>query len=38
VERYCSCPKLHNTLAIPLAGYLRKTLCSITYLLKLGGT
>jgi len=38
VERYCSCPKLHNTPAIPLARYPRKTLSSITYLLKLGGT
>jgi hypothetical protein len=37
LEGYCSCPKLFNTLAIPLAMYPKNTLGSITYLLKLGG-
>jgi hypothetical protein len=32
-----SCLKLLNTHAIPIEGYLRNTLGSITYLLKLGG-
>jgi hypothetical protein len=36
LKEYCSCPKLLNTLAIPLARYLRNTLGSITYILKLG--
>jgi hypothetical protein len=37
LEGYYSCPKLFNTLAIPLIGYFINTLGSITYLLKLGG-
>jgi len=37
LERYCSCSKLHNTLAIPLISYPINTLASITYLFKLGG-
>jgi hypothetical protein len=36
-EGYCSCPKLHNTLTIPLINYPRNTMGSITYLFKLGG-
>jgi len=37
LEVYCSCPKLLNTHVIPLVGYFKNTLGSITYLLKLGG-
>jgi len=37
LEGYCSWPKLFNTFAIPLAGYLINTLGFITYILKLGG-
>jgi len=36
LEGYCSWPKLLNTPTIPLSGYPRNTLGSITYLLKLG--
>jgi hypothetical protein len=36
MKGYCLCPKLLNTHAIPLTGYPRNTLSSITYLLKLG--
>jgi hypothetical protein len=36
LEGYCSCPKLFNTLAIPLARYPKNTLGSTTYLLKVG--
>jgi hypothetical protein len=36
LEEYCSWPKLFNTPAIPLLGYPKNTLGSITYLLKLG--
>jgi hypothetical protein len=35
-EGYCSWPKLLNTSVIPLAGYPKNTLGSITYFLKLG--
>jgi hypothetical protein len=37
LDGYCSCPKLLNTLVIPLVGYAKNTLSSITYILKLGG-
>jgi hypothetical protein len=37
LERYYSCPKLFNTLAILLIWYPKNTLGSMTYLLKLGG-
>jgi len=37
LEGYCSWPKLFNTPAIPLSGYPKNTLDSITFLLKLGG-
>jgi hypothetical protein len=37
LERYCSCTKLLNTPTIPLVGYPKNTLGSITYILKLGG-
>jgi hypothetical protein len=37
LERYCPCPKLLNTLAVPLLGYFKNALGSITYLFKLGG-
>jgi hypothetical protein len=36
LERYCSWPKLFNTLTIPFLGYSKNTLGSITYFLKLG--
>jgi hypothetical protein len=36
LEGYYSWPKLLNTPTIPLLSYLRNTLDSITYLLKLG--
>jgi hypothetical protein len=36
-KRYYSCPKLLNTLTVPLIGYPINTLGSITYLLKLRG-
>jgi hypothetical protein len=36
LEGYCSCSKLHNTLAIPLISYPKITLGYITYILKLG--
>jgi hypothetical protein len=36
LEGYCACPKLFNTPAIPIVGYLKNTLGTITYLLKLG--
>jgi len=32
LEKYCSCPKLFNTPAIPLIGYPKNTLGSMTYL------
>ncbi len=34
---YCSCPKLFNTLVIPLLRYSKNTLGSITYILTRGG-
>jgi hypothetical protein len=37
LDGYCSCSKLHNTLAIPLIRYPINTLGSITYIFKLGG-
>jgi hypothetical protein len=36
LEGYCSWSKLFNTPTIPLLGYLKNTLGSMTYLLKLG--
>jgi hypothetical protein len=35
LERYCSCPKLFDTPTIPIVGYPKNTLGSITYILKL---
>jgi hypothetical protein len=32
LEKYYSCPKLFNTFVIPLVGYAKNTLGSITYL------
>jgi hypothetical protein len=37
LKGYCACTKLFNTLIIPLVGYPKNTLGSITYFLKLGG-
>jgi hypothetical protein len=37
LEGYCSCLKLHNTIAKFFIGYLINTLGSITYIFKLGG-
>jgi len=37
LKGYCSCSKLHNTLAIPLINYPRNIMGSITYIFKLGG-
>jgi len=37
LEGYCSWPKLFNTLTIPLSGYPKNTLGSITYFFKVGG-
>jgi hypothetical protein len=37
LEGYCLCPKLLNACAIPLLGYIKNCLGSITYLLKLEG-
>jgi hypothetical protein len=37
LKGYCSCSKLHDTLAMPFIIYLKNTMGSITYLFKLGG-
>jgi len=37
LEGYCSCPKLLNIPTLPIIGYAKNTLGSITYILKLEG-